>query len=790
MMTSNEKNPKIVIYTCIMNNYDILQPVVKMSNVDFICFTNTDTLKSDGNWKFRSIPDELRDLPDIKKQRIVKICPHRWFPEYDYSLWIDGNIKLNILNDFFRKYDLEKCPFYTCKHPARNDIYDEGLVIIKMKKDTYDSISSQMYEYRKDKYPPHGGLIESNILWRKHNDKNVVDLDEMWAKEVIEKSHRDQMSFNYCAWKLNFKYGLFDQNYRLRNSFFSILNHKNKFDLNKKNQNTKLIIQKTNLIFINEINLNGYSFPTITVMITTHNRTRVACTVIDSLCRNLQYSGNIKWCICDDRSEAGHIEALVSEFKKNNILSVNICKTNNQHWGLGASMNNGLKYAFENGDIVLTTEDDWYLHDPFNIDEMIYLIDKNNDIAGIRIGAILCPECSRNLKPSKFKNYLKLEGKTDKGSVFNNQVMIRHKRIFDKIGFMKENCSTEDQEQDLRIKYNKLTDSGKKFLYVLWPKDFDVETLYGIHNPFYHIGVSTDKITPYKKWNISNEFKQMNNDKLDEEFRKKMLKNQYQDDKVIVSMTSYPKNIKYTAQSIWLLNNKQTRKPDEIHLWLSIEEFPNKEKDLPLDLNKIIFETKNLTLHWLEKNTYVHKRHEIFKIVKSGCVFFIDDDTIYNEKLIETVMEKHKIFPNSIICYTKYNPHEYIGRKILYNNSINSTTPLINKIRWCGQSMIPANIYPQEALSEKNQKIRNSTSPISDECWFQPWIVGNDIPIYYLNFGWGKNIAPDSQKNGIISFSHKKDENGYEKRDNWLYNVLLAYPSFYKKYQDLFNYDK
>jgi hypothetical protein len=32
--------------------------------------------------------------------------------------------------------------------------------------------------------------------------------------------------------------------------------------------------------------------------------------------------------------------------------------------------------------------------------------------------------------------------------------------------------------------------------------------------------------------------------------------------------------------------------------------------------------------------------------------------------------------------------------------------------------MIPSAIYPKEILSDENQKIRNNTSPVSDECWF------------------------------------------------------------------------
>ena len=169
-----------------------------------------------------------------------------------------------------------------------------------------------------------------------------------------------------------------------------------------------------------------------------------------------------------------------------------------------------------------------------------------------------------------------------------------------------------------------------------------------------------------------------------------------------------------------------------------------------------------------------------------------------------------------------------------------------NKFRWCGQSMIPAKIYPKEELntiikialdlrnntpysfrilankleflktnnknvsftfekykpesikalpiypkeilSEANQNIRNKVSPISDECWFQPWVVYYDIPLYACTFNWGTDLNNTMNK-GINSWSHQKEENGYTRRDNWLNAVLNAYPEIYKKYKKLFNYD-
>lgn len=259
-------------------------------------------------------------------------------------------------------------------------------------------------------------------------------------------------------------------------------------------------------------------------------------------------------------------------------------------------------------------------------------------------------------------------------------------------------------------------------------------------------------------------------------------------ERVIVSMTSYPGRISNVGKSIYLLLNYQTRKPDEIHLWLAEPEFPNREKDLPQDLQAML-NVNNVFLHWLPKNTYCHKRHEIFKTTTDeDCVFLFDDDVRYNDRLIETVMNDHQRFPNVVINYEWYAVHVYNGRRILYPNARDYSQPSVN-IRFCGQSMIPSKVYPKEVLSDENEKIRDEICPICDESWFTPWLVYHDIPVFCEHFGWGTDIDPKINKwHGLCSNTHAIESNGYEKRDNWLFAVLSKYNFLLKSYKDKFGY--
>ena len=52
----------------------------------------------------------------------------------------------------------------------------------------------------------------------------------------------------------------------------------------------------------------------------------------------------------------------------------------------------------------------------------------------------------------------------------------------------------------------------------------------------------------------------------------------------IVTMTSWSGRIEHVGSSIFRFFKTQTKLPDIFYLWLSEEEFPNKENDLPKDL--------------------------------------------------------------------------------------------------------------------------------------------------------------------------------------------------------------
>lgn len=196
-----EKNKKVV-YTCISGNYDILEdPKFINNDFDYVCFT--DQKFKTNIWKLKPIPENLKDLSSVKKQRYIKINAHEFLPEYDFSIWIDGNVDIKAdLNNYIAKNCSERdISVFVGQHPKRNCIYDEGTECIRQKKDTKENVEKQLIVYKAEGMPKNYGLPQTCIMLRRHNEESCKKLMKAWWEQVKRYSHRDQLSFNYALWK-------------------------------------------------------------------------------------------------------------------------------------------------------------------------------------------------------------------------------------------------------------------------------------------------------------------------------------------------------------------------------------------------------------------------------------------------------------------------------------------------------------------------------------------------------------------------------------------------------------
>lgn len=196
-------NKRGVVYTCITGGYDSLLKNIKVSkNFDYICYTDNPFIDGGKIWQIRPIPDKLSNLTDVKKQRYIKVNAHEFFPNYEISVWVDGVIDIRGDID---KFIATECNtnnvVFIPEHPSRKCIYKEGKACITLKKDTPANINAQMDRFKAEGFPENYGLVQSNIMVRKHNDASCIKLMKTWWEQIEKGSHRDQLSFNYAVWK-------------------------------------------------------------------------------------------------------------------------------------------------------------------------------------------------------------------------------------------------------------------------------------------------------------------------------------------------------------------------------------------------------------------------------------------------------------------------------------------------------------------------------------------------------------------------------------------------------------
>lgn len=197
-----ETNGKIAVYTCITGNYDQpIEPLFATDSLDFYIVTDMDITKS-SRWKKIDVNsfDEIAQLNNVEKSRYAKLCPHKVFPQYEYSIYLDANFR--VVADIGKYIKcVGKLPFASNWHPERNSIYDEAEACIIAGRGDPMIIRKQMQAYRDEGMPDNFGLVHCNMLIRRHNDERLKKVMDDWWSEFLKWSKRDQLSFPYVLWK-------------------------------------------------------------------------------------------------------------------------------------------------------------------------------------------------------------------------------------------------------------------------------------------------------------------------------------------------------------------------------------------------------------------------------------------------------------------------------------------------------------------------------------------------------------------------------------------------------------
>src|SRR5258708_6266777 len=136
-------------------------------------------------------------MDPVRSQRLQKLLPHRYLPEFDTSLYIDNSVLLTQPPEAILDRYLRSSPIALPWHSYRETILDEFLEVERLMYDDPARLVEQLNHYAQ--IDP-DVLLErpywTGVVMRHHKDGRVQRMLESWASDVQRYSRRDQLSVN------------------------------------------------------------------------------------------------------------------------------------------------------------------------------------------------------------------------------------------------------------------------------------------------------------------------------------------------------------------------------------------------------------------------------------------------------------------------------------------------------------------------------------------------------------------------------------------------------------------
>jgi len=245
--------------------------------------------------------------------------------------------------------------------------------------------------------------------------------------------------------------------------------------------------------------------------------------------------------------------------------------------------------------------------------------------------------------------------------------------------------------------------------------------------------------------------------------------------KFIVSLTSFPQRM-YDIHICLYSLMRQSLKPDEIVLYLGIEQFPNKEQDLPQEVLKL--KENGLTIKFTKDIKSYKKLIPALKEYPNDIIITADDDVLYKIDWFEKLYNAYQEDNQNILCHRAHKI------KIDANNNIlqykywdkmidDNSTSCLNFATGCAGILYPNKCFHHDIFEEK---IFMSLAPNADDVWFWAMAILNGRKIKVLNSPY-KNVQPVNYEremglNGELTLF----QTNIVENDIQIKNVVKKYP--------------
>ena len=222
-----KNNRKVIVYSCLIGDYDNVTSFNKQKGYDYILFT--DQKINNTNWTIFPIPDSVLNLKvsNIKKQRYMKIMPHKFFKNYDLSLYIDANYEIKGDLDDYLINTLNPLDHIYIPHLQFGKGIRQALdKAIEKKLDDVSLLNKVKKRYDSKHFLDKTGIVNAGLMIRYHNTEDCIRLMEKWWREVRDYSHVDGFAFDYAGYETGVRY--LYTSYQFALFYFKVHPHLNK----------------------------------------------------------------------------------------------------------------------------------------------------------------------------------------------------------------------------------------------------------------------------------------------------------------------------------------------------------------------------------------------------------------------------------------------------------------------------------------------------------------------------------------------------------------------------------
>lgn len=209
-------------------------------------------------------------------------------------------------------------------------------------------------------------------------------------------------------------------------------------------------------------------------------------------------------------------------------------------------------------------------------------------------------------------------------------------------------------------------------------------------------------------------------------------------EKVIVSLTSFPPAILYAREAIRSILEGSVL-PDKIVLYLTFSQFP---EGIPQEIQELadgnpIFEVRNYD----EDIRSYRKLIPALNDFPDDIIITVDDDVWYHKNMVRNLLNYHKQLPGAIFAHrakriklnapysewTKFRWYHFLFKKLQLKHSVIQTG-------------VGGVLYPPHSLDEKmlDPELFKEIAPTTDDIWFWAAAVAKGTPIIPVPFGQNK----------------------------------------------------